>query len=67
MAFIHLKSQTDVDAAIRRSRNMMGNKKVSVVQVTDKNSSEESTKTQPAKPAAIPRPWELKVINLGNL
>lgn len=60
---MHFKKRSSFDAALRRSRNKMGTKKVTVIKA---RSDEVSQLTAPSKGADSPqkpRPWEYKVIN----
>lgn len=58
VAFVHFKASVDMEAALRRNRNMMANKKVSVVKAADKDAP--PSRGNQEKEEKV-RPWELKV------
>ncbi|XP_067929070.1 probable RNA-binding protein 19 isoform X2 [Watersipora subatra] len=58
VAYVHFRNQTDVNAALRRNRNKMANKKVFVSKAQDKDNL--STKDAPAKEWDQKALWEIK-------
>lgn len=62
MAYVHFKNKSGYEAALRRSRNKMGTKKVTVIKASAEEISQVTSVVKSAANTEKLRPWEYKVL-----